>query len=45
MQNLANPIKSGKISKRLARLIVRRLLRAKMTVDPDLLEAAGYLPA
>jgi hypothetical protein len=40
MQNLIKAIKSGKISKRLARLIIRRLLRLNVPVDPELIELA-----
>ena len=41
MQNLLRAIKSGKISKRLGRLIIRRLLRKGIPVDPDLIDAVG----
>lgn len=41
MQNLIKAIKNGKISKRLARLIIRRLLRLNILVDPDLIEVAA----
>lgn len=41
MQNLIDAIKNGKISKRLARLIVRRLLKLKIDVHPDLLDAVA----
>jgi len=39
MQNLLKAIKSGKISKRLGRLMVRRLLRKNIPVDPELINA------
>lgn len=42
MQNLIKAIKSGKIPKRLARLIIRRLLRLQVVVDPELIEVADY---
>lgn len=42
MQNLIKAIKNGKISKRLARLIIRRLLRLNLVVDPELIKVAGY---
>ena len=44
IQNLIKAIKNGKISKRLARLIIRRLMRLErdIAVDPELLEVAGY---
>lgn len=42
MQNLIKAIKSGKISKRLARLIIRKLLRLNMAVDPELIKVADY---
>lgn len=42
MKNLIKAIKSGKISKRLARLIIRRLLRLNMAVDPELIKVADY---
>ena len=41
MQKLLEAIKSGKISKRLGRLIVRRLLRKGVMVAPDLIDAVG----
>jgi hypothetical protein len=43
MENLIEAIKNGKISKRLARFIIRRLLRLKMVIDPELVEAAAYV--
>lgn len=42
MQNLLQAIKSGKIPKRLARLIIRRLLRLNLLVDPELIKVAEY---
>jgi hypothetical protein len=41
IQNLIKAIKNGKISKRLARLIIRRLLRLKIAVDPELIQVAA----
>ncbi len=41
MQNLLKAIKSGRISKRLGRLIVGRLVRKGVMVDPDLIDAVG----
>ena len=41
IQNLIKAIKNGKISKRLARLIIRRLLRLNIAVDPELIKAAA----
>jgi hypothetical protein len=38
MENLIKAIKSGKISKRLARLIIRRLLRLNLVVHPELID-------
>ena len=38
IQNLIDAIKSGKISKRIARLIIRRLKRLKIPIDPELIE-------
>lgn len=40
IQNLIRAIKNGKISKRLARLIIRRLLKLNIAVDPELIEVA-----
>ena len=42
MQNLVKAIKNGKLSKRLARLIIRRLLKLGAVIDPELIEAAEY---
>ena len=41
IQNLIEAIKKGKISKRLARLIIRRLIKLNLVVDPELIEAAA----
>ena len=41
MQNLIKAVKNGKISKQLARMIIRRLLRLKLDVDPEFIKAAG----
>jgi hypothetical protein len=41
MGNLIKAIKEGKISKRLARIIVRILLRKKLKVNPGLISAAA----
>ncbi len=41
MKNLIKAVKNGKISKRLARLIIRRLIKLNMVVDPELIEAAA----
>ena len=43
IQNLIKAIKNGKISKRLARLIVRRLLRLNIALDPELIQEAGHI--
>lgn len=40
IQNLIKAIKNGKISKRLARLIIRRFLRLNILVDPELIQVA-----
>lgn len=40
-QNLLKALKEGKISKRLARLLVRRLVKQGIHVDPDLISAAS----
>lgn len=41
MQNVLKAIKSVRISKRLGRLIVKRLLRKGVIVDPDLIDIVG----
>jgi hypothetical protein len=41
MQNLIKAIKEGKISKRLARIIIRRLIKRKIDIDPELIRAAA----
>jgi hypothetical protein len=41
MQNLLEVLKEGKISKRVARILIRKLLRAGVWVDPELIEAAA----
>ena len=41
MENLLEAVKKGKISRRLARILVRRLLRKNIQVDPELLEEIG----
>lgn len=41
IQNLIEAIKKGKISKRMARLIIRRLIRLNIAVDPELINAAS----
>ena len=41
IQNLIKAIKNGKISKRLACLIIRRLLRLNIAVDPELIQVAA----
>lgn len=38
IKNLIQAIKEGRISKRLARILVRRLLKEKKNVDPELLD-------
>jgi hypothetical protein len=43
MENLKEAVKSGKISRRLIRFIIRRLLRLNMLVDLDLVKAAAYV--
>lgn len=40
MGNLIKAVKEGRISKRLARLIIRKLIRKGVTVDPELIEVA-----
>lgn len=40
IQSLINALKNGKISKRLARLILRKLTRSGISVDPELIKAA-----
>ena len=42
LQNLINAVKSGKLSKQLARVIIRRLIKSKMYVDPELAMVADY---
>ena len=41
MQNLIKAVKEGKISKRLARLIIRQLIRKGVEVDPELIRVAS----
>lgn len=41
MENLIKAVKEGKITKRLARLLIRRLLRLGVNVDPELIDAAA----
>jgi hypothetical protein len=41
MQNLLKALKEGKISKRVARIIIRRLLRKGVSVDAELISAAA----
>jgi hypothetical protein len=41
MQNLVRAIKTGRISKQLARFIVKKLLKKNIVVDPQLLELTG----
>lgn len=41
MQNLIKAVKKGRISKRLARVIIRKLLRQGLEVDPELIRAAS----
>lgn len=42
IQNLIQAIKNVKISRRLARLIIKILLRLDIPVDPELIELAGF---
>lgn len=39
LASLADAIRNGKISKKLGRLIIRKLLRKGLLVDPDLMDA------
>lgn len=41
IQSLINAIKNGKISERLARLIIRKLIRLGISIDPELIDAAA----
>lgn len=41
LANLITILKNGKLPKKLVRLIVRKLLRKKILVDPKLLELVG----
>jgi hypothetical protein len=41
MQNLLEVLKEGKITKRVARILIRKLLRAGVSIDPELIEAAA----
>ena len=41
MRNLIKALKEGKISKRLARVIIRKLLRQGVEVDPELIMVAS----
>jgi len=41
MQNLIKAVKDGKISKRLVRSIIRRLIKQGIQVDPELIDAAA----
>nr|WPV76401.1 hypothetical protein [Naviculales sp.] len=41
MQNLLEALREGKISKRVARILIRKLLRKGVPVDPELIEAAA----
>jgi Asp-tRNA(Asn)/Glu-tRNA(Gln) amidotransferase B subunit len=40
MQNLIEVIKEGRISKKLARAIIRKLQKHNVLIDPDLIDAA-----
>ena len=40
IQNLIDAIKSGRISKKIARLIIRRLKRLNIPIDPELIQVA-----
>jgi hypothetical protein len=40
MQNLLEALKEGKLSKKAARILIRRLLQKGVLVDPELIEAA-----
>jgi len=39
MQNLIKAVKEGRIPKRLARLIIRKLIAKKISIDPNLIDA------
>jgi hypothetical protein len=41
MQSLLEAVRKGKISKRVARILIRKLLRKGVPVDPELIEAAA----
>jgi Asp-tRNA(Asn)/Glu-tRNA(Gln) amidotransferase B subunit len=41
IQNLIVAIKTGQISKKMAREIIKLLMRAGLNIDPELLDAAG----
>jgi len=39
MQNLLEALREGKTSKRVARILIRKLMRKGVLIDPELLEA------
>jgi hypothetical protein len=41
LQNLLEILKDGKMSKRVADVIIRKLLREGVSIDPELIEAAA----
>lgn len=41
MQNLLEVLKDGKMSKRVARILTRKLLQEGVLIDPELIEAAA----
>ena len=41
MQNLLEALREGKISKRVARILIRKLIRKGVPIDPELLEAVA----
>lgn len=42
IKNLIKAIKEGKISRKIARLIIRKLRAQGILIDPELLEVVGY---
>jgi hypothetical protein len=42
MQNLIKAIKEGKISKRLARFLIKKLLKKGVNIDPELIDLAEF---
>ena len=42
MQSLLQALRDGKLPKRIARILIRRLIKNNVPVDPELIEAAAY---